>query len=43
MKRLLKRCAAQVLVLVYYVTGVAYRTGSNGLSMVENLKVWAEK
>lgn len=43
MKRILKRCAAQVLVLVYYVTGVAYRTGSNGLGMIQNLKEWADK
>lgn len=43
MKKVLKRCAAQLLVLVFYVTGVAYRTGSNGLGMVENLKSWAEK
>lgn len=42
MKRFLKRCAAQVLVLVYYVTGAAYRTGNNGVSMVQTLREWAD-
>jgi len=43
MKKVLKRCVAQVLVMVYYVTGVAYRTGSNGGSMVKDFKEWADK
>lgn len=43
MKRFLKQCAAQVLVLVYYVTGAAYRTGNNGVSMVQTLREWADK
>ncbi len=43
MKKLLKRCAAQILVLVFYVTGMAYRTGNNGSGMVKDLKMWAEK
>ena len=43
MKRILKRCAAQFLVLVFYVTGMAYRTGNNGSGMIKDLKMWAEK
>ncbi len=43
MKKVLKRCVAQLLVLIFYVTGVAYRTGNNGLGMVDHIKLWAEK
>ncbi len=43
MKKIVKHCVAQLLVLVFYATGTAYRTGSNGLSTVKNLKLWAEK
>ena len=43
MKRILKHCVAQILVLVFYITGVAYRTGNNGSGMIKDLKMWAEK
>lgn len=43
MKHFLKHCAAQILVIIFYVTGMAYRTGNNEISMVKNLKKWAEK
>lgn len=43
MKRFLKRCAAQILVIVFYVTGMAYRTGNTGIPMVKYLKTWADK
>ena len=43
MKRIVKHCVAQLLVVVFYVTGMAYRTGNNGSGMIENLKLWAEK
>lgn len=42
MIKVLKRCAAQLLVLVFYITGVAYRTGNNGLGMIKHLKEWAD-
>lgn len=43
MKHFLKHCAAQILVIIFYVTGIAYRTGNNQISMVKKLKNWAEK
>lgn len=43
MKKMLKRGVAQVLGLVCYATGVAYRTGSNGLGLIQYLKEWADK
>ena len=43
MKRIFKHCVAQILVLVFYITGMAYRTGTNGSNMVKDLRLWAEK
>ena len=42
MKRFLKRCAAQILVIVFYATGMAYRTGHHEINMVKHLKKWAD-
>ena len=43
MRRFLKRCAAQILVIIFYVTGMSYRTGKNEMNMVKHLKIWADK
>lgn len=43
MKRIVKHCVAQLLVLIFYATGMAYRTGNNGSNMVDNLRLWAQK
>lgn len=42
MKRFLKHCAAQILVIVFYVTGMAYRTGNHEINMVKQIKKWAD-
>lgn len=42
MKRFFKRIAAQVIILVWHITGFAYRTSDTEKQM-KNLKEWVEK
>lgn len=42
MKRFLKRCTAQILVIVFYATGMAYRTGNHEINTMKHLKKWAD-
>lgn len=42
MKRFFKRIAAQLLILVWHITGFAYRTSDTEKQM-KSLKEWVEK
>lgn len=42
MKRILKKIAAQFIIILWYITGFAHRT-SDTKNQIKNLKEWAEK
>ncbi len=42
MKRFFKRIAAQIVIIIWHITGFAYRT-SDTKKQMENLKEWVEK